>query len=352
MADIFSYMIAGNNIVQYVLFLGILAATFFGTKIIYYIFSKVFHALTKKTTSRLDDIIVDALQKPVIFAVFLGGLQYGKQVLTLSETASSIYGHVLMALVVVNIAWFVIRISTAILENYLHPEVKGTKFKMEGAMYHMLKRIIVAVIYAIALIIILQNLDVKVTGLVAGLGIGGLAFALAAQDIIGNMFGGAAVIVDKPFQVGDRVKVAGQDGFVSKISLRSTTLETFSKTHVVMPNKMIADSVLENVSRENMRRERVVVGLEYDTSAKDLEKAKKILTDIILKNDKTDDDSLVHFVNFGPSSLDLQVLYWIKDLDAILGTKDEVHMAIKKAFDKEGLSFAFPTQTLHVHKAK
>ncbi|MFP4195415.1 MAG: mechanosensitive ion channel family protein [Candidatus Woesearchaeota archaeon] len=316
------------------------------------IFSKVFHALTRKTTTRLDDLIVDALKGPVIFAVFLGGLQYGKPVLTLTETASTIYGQVLSALIIINIAWFAIRITNAILENYLYPGAKGTKIKMDGALYQMFKRLVSGIIYAIAIIIILQNFGVKVTGLVAGLGIGGLAFALAAQDIIGNMFGGAAVIVDKPFQVGDRVKVAGQDGFVSKISLRSTTLETFAKTQVVMPNKMIADSVLENVSRENMRREKVVVGLEYDTPAKDLEKAKKMLADIIKKNDKTDDESLVHFINFGASSLDIQVLYWIKDLDQILGTKDEVHMAIKKAFDKEGLNFAFPTQTVHVHKAK
>ena len=298
----------------------------------------------------LDDLIVDALERPIVFALVLAGLWYAKSVLTLSQKAATVYSQILGALIVIVVAMFIIRLTNAIISNYVQPMTKNSKYRIDSTMYQVLIRIVNVVVYIVAIIIVLQNLGYQVSGLLAGLGIGGLAFALAAQDILGNMFGGMAVVADKPFKVGDRVKVAGQDGFISKISLRTTTIETFGKTHVVMPNKLIVDSVLENVSREDMRRERIVLGLEYDTTAKELEKAKKLLADIVLKNSKTDDNSMIHFTNFGPSSLDIQVIYWIKDLNEILSTKDEIHMEIKKQFDKAGFSFAFPTQTVHVKK--
>ncbi len=190
----------------------------------------------------------------------------------------------------------------------------------------------------------------EITGLIAGLGIGGLAFALAAQDILANMFGGAAVLTDKPFVVGDRIVAEGQDGIVQKIGLRSTTMETFDGTHIIVPNKKIADSVVENITREKMRRIKFVLGLEYSTSTAKMEKAKIILRDIVKKNKSTDDKSLIHFVSFGDSSLNIQLIYWISNLDMILQAKDEVNFEIKKAFEKAKIEFAFPSQTVYVKK--
>lgn len=349
--DVLSITLWGNNLVQYGLYIGVLLAAIAGTKLVYFIFSKIFHALTKKTESNLDDIIVEALERPVIFAVFILGLHLGRQLLTLSEQAGVVYDTILQILIILNIAWLVARIVDSLVANYVKPLTKQkTKFRMDETIYPVAKGVVNFLIYAVALIVILQNLGVKITGLVAGLGLGGLAFALAAQDILGNMFGGAAVITDKPFEVGDRIKVEGQDGFVRKISLRTTTLETFGKTNIIIPNRTIADSVVENISREDMRREKVILGVEYATPTKKLEKAKKLLADIVLKNDKTDDNSLVHFAGFGPSSLDLQLIYWIKDLDQILSTRDEINFAIKKAFEKEKIEFAFPSQTIYLKK--
>lgn len=349
--DILAIELWGNNLVQYALFLGVLVGAFLGTKIIYFLFSKVFHALTKKTKSDLDDIIVKALERPVIFAVIILGIYLGRPILTLSEKALGIYDKIITVFIIWCVAWFIARIVDSLIANYVRPLTsKKTKIRIDDTIYPVAKGVVNFVIYAIAIVVILQNLGVEVNGVLAGLGIGGLAFALAAQDLIGNMFGGAAIIADKPFEVGDRVKVEGQDGFVRKISLRTTTLETFGKTNIVIPNKTIADSVLENISREDMRREKVVLGVEYSTSTAKMEKAKKLLAQIVKKNDKTDDNSLVHFIGFGPSSLDIQLIYWIKDLDEILATKDEIHFAIKKAFEKEKIAFAFPSQTVYLQK--
>ena len=164
------------------------------------------------------------------------------------------------------------------------------------------------------------------------------------------MFGGAAIITDKPFQIGDRIKVDGQDGRVKKITLRSTTLKTFGGTTVVMPNQKIADSTLENISSEKMRRIRLVLGLTYDTSVSQIKKAKKILNKIVKDHTTLDDSVSITFNSFGPSSVDILIIYWIKDLGNILSIKDEVNMAIKEEFDKEKLNFAFPSQSIYIEK--
>lgn len=340
----------GNTIAQYLWVLIILAVTYIGIRAVYFIVSKVIGALTKKTKTQLDDLLVDALRAPIVLAVILAGIRYAENILTFSANFEKLYSNILVVLWIFDVAWFVARFVDALLSNYIHPLTKSSKSKMDDTLYPVLKVVVNFVIYAVALMVMLQNLGIKITGLMAGLGLGGLAFALAAQDLLSNTFAGGAIIVDKPFRVGDRLKVEGFDGFVKKISMRTTTLETFAKTQIIMPNSRIANNIVENISREDRRRELVVLGVEYGTPTKKLRKAKELLHNIVLKNDKTDDNSLVHFIAFGPSSLDIQLIYYIKDMDQILATKDEINFAIKDAFEKEGLSFAFPTQTLHVKK--
>lgn len=340
----------GNNMVQYLLFVGIVVGAFIGAKIVYFLFSKIFKALTSKTKTQLDDILVHSLQGPVILAIIVAGIQFGLSFLTIVESTRIIFVQILGAIVIVNVAWFVARALNGTLKSYVAPLANTNSKKNAATVYPLMKKLVNVLVWSIAAIVVLQHFGIQVTGLVAGLGIGGLAFALAAQDILSNLFGGAALLTDKPFEVGDRIKVAGQDGIAKKIGLRSTVIQTFDGTHVVMPNKIIADSVMENVSREKMRRIKFILGVEYSTSTVKMLKAKKILADIVKKNKSTDDESLVYFLSFGDSSLNLQLIYWISDLTRIFQAQDEVNFAIKKAFEKEKIEFAYPSQTLYLKK--
>lgn len=339
-----------SEAIRYLLFLVVLVVTFIGIKIIYYLFSKVFSVLTQKTKTKLDDIIVKSLEKPITLLVLVAALKYGEPLLVLGAKGVAIYDPILESILIFAIGWFVIRLADALLETYIKPLTAKSKSKLDDTLLPLLKGIINFFLYAIIIIVIVQNLGFEITGLVAGLGIGGLAFALAAQDILANLFGGAAVIADRPFEVGDRIVLDGNDGFVKKIGMRTTTLETFDGTMIVLPNKKMADSVLENISRERARRTKVILGVEYSTSAVKLEKAKKILAKLVVDNKSTDDKSLVHFKSFGPSSLDIQLIYWIKDLDNILAARDEINFGIKKEFEKAKIEFAFPSQTIYVKK--
>ena len=180
MADILNLVVWGNNIVQLALYMGILLAAILGTKIVYWLFKKVFRTLASKTKTQLDDLIVDALEKPVIFATFLLGLFFGKQVLTLSEIALEWYTRIFEVLVIISITLFTVKIVDALLANYIQPIAARSRSTKDDMAFPILKRLINFFIYVIAIVFIIQHLGYNVTGLVAGLGIGGLAFALAA----------------------------------------------------------------------------------------------------------------------------------------------------------------------------
>ncbi len=350
MIDLLNNLLITNKNWGILLFVGLILIAGLGAKIVYYILSKTLKAFTEKTKTKMDDVVINAFEKPAIIFVMLFFLNFGKALLYLSEKGLITYNQIMTTILILTIGWTIVRFLDSLIEHYIKPLTSKTKSKLDDTLLPMLKSVVNAFIYAIVLVIVLQDLGIEISGLIAGLGIGGLAFALAAQDILSNFFGGAAVIADRPFEVGDRIRLDGNDGFVRKIGLRTTTLETFDGTMIVIPNKKVADTTLENISRERARRVKIVLGVEYNTSTAKLEKAKKILKDIIKKNKLTDDESLVHFKGFNDSSLDIQVIYWIKDLDNILATKDEVNFAIKKAFEKEGVEFAYPSQTVYLKK--
>ena len=343
-------IILQNSLLNWIYFLGIVIGALIGTRMLYWFIAKVVTFAVRKTKTRLDDLLVDALRRPVLIIMVLAGFWYGKRVLTMSETVLTIYNQIIEVAFMIAVSWFIVKFIDAVLENYLLPYTKKDTNRFDPTLFPLVKGVLNFVLYAIAIIFIIQHLGYEVTGLLAGLGIGGLAFALAAQDVLSNFFGGAAVISDKPFKVGDRIKMDSYDGFVKRIGIRSTQIETFDGTIIVLPNKTVASSVVENISAERARRVKLVLGVEYGTSSKKLHKAKELLKQLILDNTLTEDRSLVHFKGFGPSSLDLQLIYWIHDLDNILAAQDEVNFAIKEAFEKARIEFAFPSQTVYVKK--
>lgn len=338
----------GNSLLEYSIFIAVVLGSVIAGKIIYKIFKTTVRRLTKRTETILDDVLVDMIEEPLVMVIVLLGLWQGVKALTLSENMDLWIGRIFSILVIANITWFIARFVDSVIEHYLVPSQNDSQVAKH--LLPIAQRTASILIWAIGIIFIISNLGYEITSLVAGLGIGGLAIAMAVKDLLSHMFGGATVLTDKPFKIGDRIKVAGYDGFVKEIGVRSTRIETFDGTQIVIPNGVIANETLENVSKERARRVRMLIGLEYSTSAKQLEKAKSLLEKIILENDKTDDKSIVVFSEFGDFALKIMVIYWIKDLSQILQTKDEINMEIKRRFDRAKLSMAFPTQTVHVKR--
>ncbi|MFC1639934.1 mechanosensitive ion channel family protein [Gemmatimonadota bacterium] len=202
------------------------------------------------------------------------------------------------------------------------------------------------VVWTIALIVALNNAGYDVGAVLAGLGIGGLALAMAAKDTVSNIFGGFTIFTDRPFTINERVKVAGFDGTVKEIGIRSTRLQTLAGTMVTIPNSTFADSPVENVSLEPSRKVTTNLGLTYDTSPEKMEKAIELLQTIGAEHEALDEKVLTSFNAFGDFAMNILFIYYILPGNDILQTQTDINLRILKEFTAEGLDFAFPTQTI------
>ncbi len=199
-----------------------------------------------------------------------------------------------------------------------------------------------------AVLTVMQTVGLDVMSLVTGLGIGGLAVALAAQETLGNVLGSLQVMTDQPFSTGDFIKVDGMFGRVQEVGLRSTKLMTPEGVRIIIPNRLIAQAAIHNCSVHRGITETFDLGLTYDTSAARLEEAARIIRDVVGAQPNTGEDVTVHMLSFGNFSLNLRVVYFHTDFEAVAQTRHQVNLAIKRAFDDAHLNFAFPTQTLHL----
>lgn len=342
----------GSSLRQYLVALLFIVLGFAFGKVIYGLISRVVRNFTKKTKTRLDDLIIDLIDRPAVFLIALGGLYLGVEQLTLPIAVDRTVNNVVIVLFALNVAWVVINFIDAMIINYIVPYSARETGKLDVAAAKVFGRIFKIVAWLIVIIMIITNLGYDVSALLTGLGLGGLAFALAAQDLLGNLFGGFAVLTDRPFKIGDRIKWGEHDGFVRDIGFRTTRVETFGGTMLVVPNADLAKTTLENISKEPARRVVAKIGLVYGTPTKKVKLAEDILKDVFLKNPDLKDDSYVGFSDFGDFALIITAIYFIKDPSKLLDVKSTVNRQIKERFEKAGLDFAFPTQTIIVEKAK
>jgi MscS family membrane protein len=312
----------------------------------------IFHYLKKlasKTETTLDDKLFPAMEPPTATLVMIGGIYAALTVLQVSAQVDRwvLNGAKISALAVV--LWGIIRAGAALLS---HAEELAHERQMTVATFMPLIKktlFIFAVIFSV--LVIAQSQGLPVQSFLAGLGIGGLAFALAAQDTIANLFGSFVVVVDQPFKVGDVVRIANHEGKVEEIGLRSTKIRTAARTLIVMPNKSVASEAISNLTRMPQRRVDQTLGLTYDTKPEQLE---GLIGDIrrLLREDPDvhPETIVVSFANYGASSLDLQLVWFATDPDWVkhMAVRERINFKIMRAVAARGLSFAFPTQTVQL----
>ena len=318
-------------------------------KLLYWGIQKTLKAYVKKTDNNLDLLFVDMMEEPLSLAIVLFGVWFAFDILTLAEGFRKFVDSIFYFAILFNIAWFVTRFFDAVVEKYIVPHVKDSETDLDDVLLPIIRKMIKITIWAMMLIIGVDNAGYDVTTMVTGLGLGGLVFALAAKDAVSNLFGGFVIFSDKPFSLNERIIIDGYEGFVREIGLRSTRLEMLNGRQVTVPNSAVTDNSVLNVSRERGRRIKTYLGLTYDTSVEDVQKAKDILAEIV-KNQKGATDSVIAFDSFGDFSLNLLFIYWIEKGTPIVGTQDAINMAVLKEFNAAGLNFAFPTQSIIIEK--
>lgn len=329
-------------------FLIVLGCVIIG-KILYWFLGNVVKKLTAKTKTKLDDIIIDMVEEPLVFALVLGGIWYGVEYqLGLEGRARNIVDKVFYILIIINIAWLCARLFDAIVREFIAPRVKDSASDLDDQLLPIVRKGVKFIIWAVAIIIAIDNAGYDVTAIIAGLGIGGLAFALAAQDSVSNLFGGFTIFTDQPFRVNDRIKVDGYDGFVQEIGIRSTRIKTLEGRIVTIPNSDISNNSVENVSSEPSRKVVVNLGLTYDMTENDMQKGMDLLKEISARHtDLIEENVLVSFNAFGDFALNILYIYYIRPTSDILDTMTTINMEILKEFNAHKLDFAFPSQTIY-----
>lgn len=312
----------------------------------------IFHYLKKlasKTETTLDDKLFPAMETPTATLVMIAGIFASITVLQLSEQVDRWFtnGAKISALAVV--LWGMIRAGGAILDHL--EEVAHGKHMTVATFMPLIKKTLFVFAVIFSVLVIAQSQGLPVQSFLAGLGIGGLAFALAAQDTIANLFGSFVVVMDQPFKVGDVVKIGANEGKVEDIGLRSTKIRTGARTLIVIPNKSVASEAITNFTRMPQRRVDQMLGLTYDSTPEQLE---AVIADIrALLRDDADvhkDTIVVNFANYGASSLDVQLVWFATDPDWAkhMVVRERINLKIMRAVAARGLSFAYPTQTVQL----
>lgn len=350
MKEFFAKTFYHNTIGDWAISLAIIIGAVVAGKILYWIFGNIFKKLTSKTKTKIDDIIVDMIEEPVVLALTIAGLWYGLHRLHFPEGWYVWMGKVYHILIAVNITWLIARLVDAIIEEYIVPLTEKTESDLDDQILPVVRKSLKIAIWILGIIVALNNAGYDVGALIAGLGIGGLALAMAAKDSVSNIFGGVMIFTDKPFKVGDRIKINGFDGTIEEIGLRTSRMRTLEGRRVTIPNSLFTGDMVENVSEEPTRKVVLNLGLTYDMTPDQMQKGLDVLKEIAGANQNVEDNYLVSFNAFGDFALGILFIYYIKKESNILNTQTEVNLEILKQFNANGLDMAFPTQTIYTKK--
>ncbi|MBP48329.1 MAG: hypothetical protein CMH53_10365 [Myxococcales bacterium] len=337
----------GNSVQDYLVTLMLLVLGVFVARGARFVLSRLLPRLAQLTASDLDDRIVERTLGPLAATTLLPFVTIGIGLLEMPVTIRRLLNNGVTVAMNVLFAVMVLRVVDIVFRHGL-PRWRGQS--KQGVTSQALEfgrkftKISVVVVFAVG---ILKTFGFDIFSLVTGLGIGGLAVALAAQETLGNVLGSLQIMTDRPYDVGDIIRVGGHMGRVTTVGLRSTKLLSPTGVQIVIPNKRLAESPIENLSVFRGLTVELTVGLTYDASAADLQEMIDVLKNDISAHDDVDDEVEVYFRGFGASSLDLHIVYFIPDVSKRLKVRSEMNLLIRQRVERQGLAFAFPTQTLH-----
>ncbi len=356
MDQILHYEFLGQEVYRFGIAFLIILASLVLRKIFDKLISKKFHQWAAKTNFLYDDILISSLIPPVSALIFSMGIFFALFVFELPREPYDwprLITHayrVTLSLIAMWAAYRLCDLITEISKNFLSKQDTDLADHFTPLVRQSLR----ITVLLIGGILIVQNLGYSVTSLVAGLGIGGLAIALAAQDTVANLLGTVVMFTDKPFKIGDWVRFGEVDGFVEQFGFRSVKVRTWANTLLFIPNKMITSDVIENCSSMRKRRVKMTIGIQYNSPP---DKVRELVRRIeeMLKNDPdvNQEYMLVRFTDFGPSSLDIFIYYftnstaWAEYLDV----RQKINLQMMNLVHELGLSFAFPSRTLYFGNA-
>jgi MscS family membrane protein len=361
--DFLEQRILGNTIESYLWFLGILLAGILLNRFISKLISRLLFACFGRKTGAVDvETFLGLLTRPMsTFVLIVTGYLAFDRLMFPAEweiDPENIFGVRMVIIrlfdvaLIFSITWIALRLTDFIARIFLQ-RAALTPSKMDDQLVLFARevaKVILAIIGFFAAIAIGFNLDV--VSLVTGLGIGGLAFALAAKETLENLLGSFTIFLDKPFKVGDHIRVSGVEGTVESVGIRTTRLRSMDKSLIILPNKKMIDAELVNEDERALRRVRFTIGLTYTTSPEQLQKVTGEIKSLLQNHAMIGENVAVHFRDFNSSSLDILVNYFIlsPEYEKYLQVNEEINLKIMDIVERNGCAFAFPSTSLYIER--
>ncbi len=335
----------------------IIFAGFLSRKLIVGIFNRYLKAFAEKSEAQWDDAVVELMPTPlsIMVQLMLWSVASGFLALPKKPVNFALYAEQGFKIALAfALGWTIFRLIDVIASSFARLSEK-TDSKLDDQLVPLVRKTVKVVVFVTFFVMVVQNLGYSVTSLVASLGVGGLALALAAKDTIANLFGSVVVFTDRPFQVGDWVQFDGIEGTVEEVGFRTTRVRRFDKSLVTVPNQTFSTSPITNHSSRPIRRLDLMVGVTYETSAKQMRDLLEALRKLIKEHEAVDQSfHFVRFVELGDSALNVRIYcfskstVWTEHLDV----QEDLLLQIMEIVQGLGLEMAFPTRTLYLRDEK
>lgn len=318
---------------------------FLGAKLLLFVTARWVRRLADASRTRVDDIIVASLLRVPGWILLLLSLSVSASLLRLPPTVETMLSVLRTVFVVV----LVIVLLQRLLEYLLVRHAPRLRRADDHALPGVLKATIVVVLWSMGVLFLLSNFGINIFSLVAGLGIGGIAIALAVQNILGDMFSSYSLYLDQPFKEGDFIVVGAHAGTVQKVGLKTTRIRALSGEEIVISNQELTTTRIQNYKRMQERRVAFFLRIEYGTPREVLEEIPGMIQEVIEREEQVRFDR-AHFFRFGDSSLDFEIVFHVltPEYTAYMDILQRINFGIMAAFENRNVSFAFPTRTVHV----
>lgn len=306
--------------------------------------------LSERTATRLDDIAVEALEATRLLVMAVMGLYAGSTFLDLPPSVDLFAKRTAIVVGLVQAALWGNAALRGWLKQYYENRATEPGRATSAAALGFVARM---VLWIVILLMILDNMGVNITTLVASLGVGGIAVALAVQNILGDLFASLSIVLDKPFVIGDFIIVDKYLGTVEYVGLKTTRIRSLSGEQLVFSNADLLKSRLQNMTRMSRRRVVFSISVTYDTPRDKLAAIPPMLTEIVKAQQEVSFDR-AHFQGIGPSSMNFEVVYWVEspDYNRFMDIQQQILLQIVDGLQERGVQLAYPTQALHVHDTR
>ncbi len=348
--NILNQIYLGNTLYNWLVAVCILAAFFVTLKIIQRVVISRLSKLAAKTDTPIDDLLVSMLKQTKLIILFIASAYVASNAVTLKPSIAALLQKAVILILIIQAGIW----ASAAVSFWLQRTIEKRKEEdaASATTIGLLGFVARLILWIIVLLLILSNLGFNITGLVAGLGIGGIAVALAVQNILGDLLASLSIIMDKPFVIGDFIVLDSLSGTVEHIGLKTTRIRSLSGEQLIIANNDLLKSRIRNYKSMSERRAVFHFGVVYQTSLEKLKLSKQMVADIIKKQENTRLDR-VHFKEYGDSSLNFEVVYYMTqpDYNLYMDVQETINLEIFRRFQEEGIEFAYPTRTVYLENS-